>query len=228
MNALDFLNENSGAFAVIFSSVVAIATAIYAILTWRLVSETRKLREIQSNPKLSITIKPREEWISLIDMIIINIGAGPALEIRFTLKEDFEYRKNKFLSQLNLIKNGLDYLAPKQKVQFFLTSMIEKFQDKIEKPILIQVTYKNAQGNQFFEEFIIDFSTLVGLSQLGEPSINKIAKNVEEIQKDIHKIGSGWNRMKVIAYTKEDIDKENEEYLKEAEEYRKEREEKNQ
>jgi len=41
---LEFLNENSGAFVVIFSAVVAIATIVYAILTWRLVSETRKMR----------------------------------------------------------------------------------------------------------------------------------------------------------------------------------------
>ena len=41
MGLVEFLNENSGAFAV----VVAIATVVYAILTWRLVSETRKMRE---------------------------------------------------------------------------------------------------------------------------------------------------------------------------------------
>jgi len=42
---LEFLNQNSGAFAVIFSAMVAFATIVYAILTWKLVSETKKMRE---------------------------------------------------------------------------------------------------------------------------------------------------------------------------------------
>ena len=48
---LEFLNENRGAFAVAFSAVVAIATIVYAILTWRLVSETRKMRVAQTEPR---------------------------------------------------------------------------------------------------------------------------------------------------------------------------------
>lgn len=48
---LEFLNENRGAFAVAFSAVVAITTVVYAILTWRLVSETRKMRVAQTEPR---------------------------------------------------------------------------------------------------------------------------------------------------------------------------------
>ena len=53
---LEFLNQNSGAFTVIFSALVAIATIVYAILTGRLVSETRKMRGVQTEPKVSVTI----------------------------------------------------------------------------------------------------------------------------------------------------------------------------
>ena len=38
---------------------------------------------------------------------------------------------------------------------------------------------------------MIDFSQLIGLSQLGEPPLYKIAKNVEEIKKDIHHLSTG-------------------------------------
>ena len=116
---LEFLNQNSGAFAVIFSAVVAIATIVYAILTWRLVSETRKMREAQTEPKISATIQPREEWINFIDMVIQNIGLGPAYNIKFEINPDFEYIKGKFLSELGFMKNALKYLAPNQKLQFF-------------------------------------------------------------------------------------------------------------
>ncbi len=119
MGLLEFLNQNSGAFAVMFSALVAIATIVYAILTWKLVSETRKMRETQTEPKVSVTIQPREEWINFIDMVIQNIGLGPAYNIKFEVSPDFEYAKGKFLSDLGFMKNGLRYLAPNQNYNSF-------------------------------------------------------------------------------------------------------------
>lgn len=140
----EFLTQNSGAFAVMFSAVVAIATIVYAILTWKLVSETTKMREAQTEPKVSVTIHPREEWINFIDMVIQNIGLGPAYDIKFKINPDFEYAKGRFLSELGFMKNGLRYLAPNQKLQFFLTSMIENFEEKTKKLFEIRVTYQNS------------------------------------------------------------------------------------
>jgi len=51
---LDLLNRNSGAFTVLFSAVVALATVVYAILTWRLVTETKEMREVQTEPKIFV------------------------------------------------------------------------------------------------------------------------------------------------------------------------------
>ena len=213
MGLVEFLNENSGAFAVIFSAVVAIATIVYAILTWKLVSETRKMREAQTELKVSVTIQPREEWINLIDMVIQNIGLGPAYNIKFEINPDFEYMKGKFLSELGFMKNGLKYLAPNQKLQFFLTSMIENFEEKTKKPFEIRVTYQNSIGKTYKDVYMIDFSQLIGLSQLGEPPLYKIAKNVEEIKKDIHHLSTGFHKIKVIMYTKEDVEEERKQLL---------------
>jgi len=112
---------------------VSIATAVYAILTWKLVSETRKMREVQTEPKIFVTIQPREEWINFIDLVIQNTGLGPAYNIKFEVNPDFEYVKGKFLSELGFVKNGLKCLAPNQKLQFFLTSMIENPEEKLKK-----------------------------------------------------------------------------------------------
>ncbi|MBI5778974.1 MAG: hypothetical protein HZA49_05915 [Planctomycetes bacterium] len=95
---LEFLNQNSGAFNLLFSFLVSLATIVYAILTWRLVSETRKIREIQIDPKISINIQPKEEAKSFIEMVIKNIGLGPAYNISFELSNDFEHEKGKYLS----------------------------------------------------------------------------------------------------------------------------------
>jgi hypothetical protein len=52
-------------------------------------------------------------------MVIQNVGLGPAYNIKFKLDPDFEYGEGKFLSDLGFVRNGLKYLAPNQKLQFF-------------------------------------------------------------------------------------------------------------
>jgi hypothetical protein len=213
MTFLDFLNENSGAFTVIFSALVAVATLSYAILTWRLVSETRRMRQAQTEPKISISIQPKEEFISFIDMVIQNIGLGPAYDIRFELRKDFEYEKGKFLSELNLIKTGVKYLAPNQKYQFFFTSMVDNFDEKVRQSFEIKVGYRNSVGKNFENTYTIGFSELIGLTRLGEPSLYKIAKNIEKMQQDISKLVSGFHRIKTIVYTTNDIKEEEKQLL---------------
>src|SRR4030042_3745759 len=69
---LNVLNKNNNALSVLFSGIVAIATISYALLTWGLVHETKKMREIQTQPFISLNIEPRPEWINLIDLIKHN------------------------------------------------------------------------------------------------------------------------------------------------------------
>lgn len=218
---LNFLNSNTGSFNVLFTFFVAMATIVYAVLTWRLVSETEKLRIAQTEPDVSVIIQPHENWINFIDMIIKNIGSGPAYGINFKVNPDFEFSKSNYLSKLNFIRDGIRYLAPQQKFQFFLTSMVEDFDKKIKTPFDIEITYKNKFGKQYKNTFRIDFSELSGLNQLGEPPLYKISKNIENIQKDIHHLSTGFHKLKTIVYTKKDIEQENKRLLKRIEQRRK-------
>ncbi len=82
---------------IIFSALVAISTVVYAFLTRRLVNETIKLRKAQTEPKISIRIEPSENCMFYCDMIIENIGLGPAYDINFKLDTDIiDYHKKSF------------------------------------------------------------------------------------------------------------------------------------
>lgn len=41
---------------IVFTDVVAASTIAYAVLTWRLVAETRRMQEIQTEPGLSVRL----------------------------------------------------------------------------------------------------------------------------------------------------------------------------
>lgn len=211
-NHSTFLNQNNGLITLIFAFVVAVATAVYAYLTWLLVDETKEMRKAQTEPNISITIEPREDWINFMDMKIMNIGSGPAYDIKFETTPDFECFKGKFLSKIKIMQ-GIKYLAPNQKIQFFLTSLTEDFEEKIKNPFAIKVTYKNKLDEKFTESFAIDFSQFEGMLQLGEPPLYKIANAVEDIKRNIGHLSTGVHRIKAIVYTKKDIDNEHKEMI---------------
>ena len=195
-------------FSLIFSAIVTIATCCYALLTWKLVSETRKMREIQTEPVISIIMKPKEEELSFIDMVIKNIGLGPAYNIKFDIDPDFEWRKGKYFSHYGFMKKGLNYLAPNQEVNFFLTSMIEDGKKKMEFNFKLIVAYENNLKKIYKQIYLFDFSELEGVHRVGKPPLYKISKDVEEISKNIQHVCTGFHKLNVISYTKEDVREE--------------------
>ena len=165
----------------VFSGIVAFSTLVYAFLTWRLVSETKRLRMVQTEPMVSVTYHPREEWINFIDFRIKNVGAGPALDIKFEVEPDFEYVRDKRLSELNLFQHGLKYLGPGDERRFFLTSLTENGDEKVEKPFEVKVTYLGTIGGKKTDRYVIDFSELEGILQLGKPPLYEIADSVKDL-----------------------------------------------
>jgi len=215
---LEFINQNSGVFLVIFSLIVALSTIFYVLLTRSLVSETRKMREAQTEPNIFVSIKSKEEYIGIIDLIVENIGLGTAYNLRFDVNPDFEYDKGRKFSDIKLIKDGLNYLAPNNKFTYFLTSIMGRIDELGETVVEVIVKYKNCLGDSYQQKFLLDFSELFIVRRAGELSLKKVANNLEKIQKDIHSIMfSSYPRIKVIAYTKKDME---EKYLKVLEEER--------
>jgi len=220
MEILEFLENNSGAFSVIFTAIVAISTFVYAILTWKLVGETRSLRKVQTDPQVSVFIQHREEFINIIDMVIKNIGLGPAYDITFELDNDIMDLGKKPISELNYFKSGINYIAPGQTIKFVLTSMLDDFEKKKNICIKINVRYKDKNNNLYQETFSIDFSEYLGILQLSEPPMYKIAKNIEKLQADFHRISTGFSKLKTIVYTQKEIDEGIDQLLKDKNEIR--------
>jgi hypothetical protein len=188
---IDFLNTNAGTFNLIFSFFVMIATVIYAVLTWKLVKETKRMRELQSEPKVSITAEFHETHFNFLNLKIQNIGLGPAYSLRFKVLKDFEYDAMEFVSGMGFVKNGINYLSPGHKIETFFTSLLEDFERKLSDHLEIEVTYLNAHGKEYKDTYLINFSYISGLSKLGSSPIEKIAKSIEKIETHIKSLSKG-------------------------------------
>jgi hypothetical protein len=220
---IEYLNHNSGALTVIFTAVVTISTVVYAVLTATLVSETRKMRQAQTEPKIEITVKSKEEWINLIRLHIKNIGLGPAYDISFSVQPEFEQDGSRAIindfTKANFFNTGLKYLGPGQEIVGGYTQMVGALFDlKIESILIFNIQYKDATGKLFNEAFRVSFSEFKGRSQLGTPHLYKIAQSLEHIDKNIDHIATGWKKLKMDIYDRTDREKEQ----KELEDYYKE------
>ena len=212
MNFIDEINKNTGFISLVFSLVVTVATVVTVWLNLRLVSETRRMREAQTEPHIQVTYKVRDEWINLLDVAIRNIGLGPAYDISFELRSDTVSEKvNNLvasLEKLNCFSKGLVYLGPDQEFSSYWTNLTEGHETKLTARVHVVCRYRNAIGVRYEMPCVLDLSELKGIRRIGEPPLLKISKQIESIAKNVDHFASGFKRLKVDGYSQVDRDGE--------------------
>lgn len=205
---------------VIFTAVVTLSTVVYAILTAMLAVETKKMRQVQTEPKIEVVLRPREEIINIVNIYIKNIGLGPAYDLKFDIKAEQGGEGAKRLiedfTRCNFFRTGLKYIGPGQEIASDYSQLTEMFDQKIESVLNVTILYKSVTKKCYQEKFRIDFSEFKGRSQLGKPHLYSIAQSFEKLQKDIGHLVSGFKHIQADIHTFEDrerVRKEREEQL---------------
>lgn len=200
---------------IMFSGVVAFSTLVYAILTWRLTSETRIMRKSHSDPKVSVCIYIDDWYLRFNYIKIINEGMGPAYNITFSIVADEDKCHKSIIEsicKLKFLNSKIDYLPSGGEIKSFLYDSAEiDFKD--DNMLRIDVNYQNALQEKFFNSYTIDFGIFEGISRLGKPETLRIADALEKIDKGIEKITSPGCQLNIIRYTPEHISKEREKRL---------------
>jgi len=205
-DVLTFLEANQGALSLVFAAVVTIATVAYALLTRTLVRETMRLREAETEPELSVYLVPNEHSLMLVDMIIRNIGRGAAHKIswRIDLPEDEAADRGIDFAKLRLFK-GMNYLAPGEVIRFFYGECTKLLKDPPMSPYTIHAEYSNARGLPVSQSFTLDVEELRGLSMVGRPPLQDMAKTLEKLEKGVKAlagtVSSGRIRVETMTHT---------------------------
>lgn len=205
---IDFLNKNSGALNVVFTGVVTVATAVYAALTWKLVSETRLMREVQTEPKLAVTMKSIDEAIHIVRLHFRNIGQGPAYDVKFAPRIEFGNELSSVLlaefTEPNYFKTGLSYLGPNEERVSMFTELTKNYDEKLSTVLAFDVIYKSVTGKSYRDTLTVDMSQYKGTERLGKPHLYAIAQSLESLQKDVDRLVSGNKRLKTDVYSAAD------------------------
>lgn len=177
----------------ILTSGLLLATTAYVYVSSRLAYETKilaieteKMRKTQINPKMSIHLSSSIVQVIFKNLVIENIGNGPAYNVKFKLNKDFTLYDGRELSEIRIIKDGIPYLPPKEKFEFCLTDTnYLKYADEC---LIIEATYKNSDGESFIEKFILDFSLWKNLKIINIDGINQIVDKLENINTSLNNL----------------------------------------
>jgi hypothetical protein len=204
---LAWLSAHQAAFTLVFSALVTLSTVVYAVLTAILVMETRRLRKGQSQPHVSVRIESSPGAFGFTDLVVENVGQGSAYDVRFSLEHDLQLEPRRKASDIGFLRHGVSYLAPRQRLSSYFFQLIG-LNDKVAGPdrprLALTVAYRDAAKNDFTERFELDFAHFDNMMRLGTPPADSIANSLEKIKGAIEHIESGWSKIKVLQYDRED------------------------
>ena len=211
---------------IVFTGVVAASTVAYAALTAWLVSETRRLREAQTEPRVSIRVETDHTGELGYELVVQNEGQGVAKNVRFDFEGDPSYFRNSWvmghppvIDELPIIKNGLDYLEPNQTYRFPLGTVFpEEFERATESPWIFRTHYGSLYGKQRTDTYVLDFSQFRGMF-FESNHLKEIAEHMKTVREDLHRLTEGHARVQIVTQTREEFEQRREEWRKAQEDH---------
>jgi hypothetical protein len=171
--------------------VLVIVTAFNTIKMDR-IAEKQRLTQIE--PLVLLIVKENDLEVQIIDLIIENVGAGIAKNLRFTINpHDFISISGDPLERLFFFQSGIQILPPKQKYVIHMTDLPKKIEEikrkyriadpvelrrklKEELQLNIIINYEDIEGNHKINEFFINLCIFWGL-RYPSPQHDRIPSN---------------------------------------------------
>lgn len=185
-----FLNCNQGVFSVLFSFLVAVSTVAYAILTRSLVTETKRLREVETEPLVVAYLALSQPWEPMFDFVVRNIGKGAAHDVRWDVAAD-----EAELAQFGVFPEWrsprkLSFLAPEQELRFHFGSTFSVVKDPPNtpmRPLKVVVFYSNDRATVRSSEFVLEPQQFYKVAFASQPKEKEIAAALKEISRALQK-----------------------------------------
>jgi hypothetical protein len=177
----------------LFSAVVAIATAAYALLTWRLVAETRRMREAATQPHVGVSVLPSEYApVGFADLVIRNYGSGPALDVTFRPEEATPAVADATildeLHDLGIVKNGIPYLAPGAEFRLYYAQLLGRSDQELATNIHIRVKYVDLNRRQYEMCYPLELGHFAKRMRIGHPPLQEIGRELKRLREEVEQI----------------------------------------
>lgn len=154
-----------------------------------MVKEMQEARISQERPHIIVDADYSRD--PLIELVVRNIGKGPAKNIRFDFSASLDSLGNKDLRELPYFKHGMDFLAPGGEIRatwdvdHVLMPLLE--QKGLDEGIRATTHYEAVSGEKYDTLWVINPLLLKGTPSVRTYNISDLAKAVIDISKDLHK-----------------------------------------
>lgn len=177
---IEHINNNGDFYSLLSTLLMVLLTAIYVVLTFKLLSENKKAREDQTRPFIYIDFEVKN---LLIYLKIKNAGNSPAKKIEINTAPNLE-----------TVPNKLDYLPPEREVHYRLNLIVANNPDSnISDNYNINVKYQDFADKLYSNDYKIDATTYLDMASHN----NNELSNIERYLKDINNaMGSGNSSIK--------------------------------
>ena len=179
------------------TGVLAVATVVLAWTTCTLAKETKRMREFQERPRLSIRVETGGESGKRLYLVLGNEGQAPAKNVRFGEFEGHPLSYSEGVQrtlglrnamELPLFRKGLVHWESGQTFTYSLGYTLgEDFKIAEQNPWIFQLQYESISGKQFKEHLEVDLSLLEGPYIPEVNHLKTISDTLSEIQKSAAK-----------------------------------------
>ncbi len=177
---VDFANNNQGALSAVQGILSLILTFVLAIATIVYVVETRRIRQADTEPALSVYTVPHDAYIMILELVVTNYGRGAARNVAFTIEADNDELQARGVRGLDVLKR-LSYLPPSETLRFFFGEAGKLLAQPKMKLIIIKAAFETEGGEKRTAEFVLDAQQYDGATRIGEPPEYESAKALKKI-----------------------------------------------
>ena len=200
-NFFSWLNQNQGATSVLLTAVYVIATIVLVVITvrgtaiaQRSLEAAHRFEQERSRPFVSLTLL--NQPLGIIQMVVENIGATAAYDIRFAVEPVIRIVEGQSQSDDHVhvdppeayerdhpfITKGLAFLPPKAREQNLIAMSLRRFEEVYpQQRFTGTVFYADARGQRYEDPILIDLSTQTGLGFISEPDVAEELQKIREL-----------------------------------------------
>jgi len=168
-------------------------TAAYAISAQEQAEASRKMaeqmklsREMQTMPSIIAYFdNPRS---ILIDLVIKNVGYGPAKDVSLRINPPLLDDRDRDINELSLFKSGINFFPPNREFRQLVGIAHQFFDKESQRPLEydLTVSYSDAVGNLIHPQIIpLDLSVYRDLPIARQSDIDRLTEEVKKITQEL-------------------------------------------
>jgi len=186
------------------SVALVLLSGVLCVVTRRLAVETKRLGQIQVEPRVSIRADLNRRT-AIYELVVSNEGLGVAKNIQC----EFEGDKSKFRStrsgggfpmvdELHFIRHGIEQLESRQVYRYFIGGAIsEEIKSALESPWVFRLKYENLYGETRQDTQVVEFSLYTGsytTQDDTEVRLREISTHLRDISSNVSQIHKTLNK----------------------------------